>query len=160
TNEDSFESLKEIVGSFLSKITVIILIIYFIFLASLSLGSLVDMVSAVFLPQTPGWILVVSFLLLSINGALKDVKGIELKARIYLFHVVFTWHLITFIRFPAIKVFDVLPLVEYGWRARLIAAVLPSTIWSELFLMRTMPLRHIREKRFFWGALLGVFANM
>ncbi len=160
TNEDSFESLKEIVGSFLSKITVIILIIYFIFLASLSLGSLVDMVSAVFLPQTPVWILVVSFLLLSINGALKDVKGIALTASILFFIVMFTGHSITFINFPERKLSDLLPLLEYGWKPVLLGAVLLSTIWIELLFMLMIPIRNIREKRFFWVALLGVFANM
>ncbi|HEX6594743.1 MAG TPA: endospore germination permease [Bacillota bacterium] len=159
-DKDILVSLKKMLGNVLGVLTVTTLVIYFLFLASLSLASLVDMISTVFLPQTPVWVLVVSFLLLSINGALKDVKGIALTASILFFIVMFTGHSLTFINFPERRLSDLLPVLEYGWKPVILGTVLLSTIWIELLFMLIIPIRNIREKRFYFVALLGVFANV
>src|SRR5690625_140542 len=125
-------ALRKVLGNFLAIFTILLLFIYFSFLTSLSIASIVDMVSTIFLPATPVWVLVISFLLLSIYGATKSVKGIALTAGVLFFTVMFTGHSITFINFRERELFDLLLLLEYGWKPVLLGTLLLITVWIEL----------------------------
>lgn len=149
-----------ILGRYLAHFTFVVLTIYFIFLTSLSIISLVDMVNVVFLPATPIWALILSFLLLSMYGASKQVKGIALTAGILFFTVMFTGHSITFINFRERDFFDMLPLLEYGWKPVFIGAIFLSNVWMELLFLLVIPFQNIRERGLFTVWIVGLLANV
>lgn len=153
-------ALRKVLGNFLAIFTILLLFIYFSFLTSLSIASIVDMVSTIFLPATPVWVLVISFLLLSIYGATKSVKGIALTAGVLFFTVMFTGHSITFINFRERELFDLLPLLEYGWKPVLLGTLLLSNVWIELLFILVIPIKSMREKRIFAVWSLGIIANV
>lgn len=154
------KSINLMLGNLMARLTFLTLMIYFIFLTALSISSLVDMVNVVFLPETPLWALIISFLILSMYGATKDVKGIALTAGIVLFVVMFTGHSITFINFRDRDLFDILPLLEYGWKPVFIGAILLSNVWIEMLFLLVIPLKNNQEKGLLIIWIIGVFANV
>jgi len=159
-NEPIPKALKKALGKSLAIITMLLLLIYFIFLASISIAVLVDMVSAIFLPATPLLALVVSFLLLSMYGATKSVKGIALTAGILLFTVLLTGHSIKFINFPERDLSDLFPILEFGWKPVYLGVVLLSNTWIELLLLLVIPIKSIHEKRTLTVWIVGLGANV
>src|SRR5690625_2526550 len=121
---------------------------------------MVEMTNVAFLPQTPLWILMVSYLLLSMYGATKSAKGIALTAGILFFTVMFTGHSITFINFPERDLLDLLPILENGWKPVFFGTILLSNVWIELLFLLVIPIKDIQEKRFLTVLILGLIANV
>ena len=154
------DSLHHLLGPVMTKVTTGFFLVYFFFLAILSLAAVTEMVRAGFLVGTPFFVIVLIFLLLSMYGATKTVKGIALTAGILFFTVMFTGHSITFINFPERDLNDLLPLLENGWKPVWLGTMLFSTTWIEALFLIVIPIENIREKRFLFVWFLSVLANI
>lgn len=159
-DEPICKAQKSLFGNFASNGIAILFFLYFTFLASLSIAALIDMVNASFLIATPSWILVAVFLLLSMYGAAKGAKGIALTAGILFFIVMLTGHSITFTNFRERDIYELMPLLEHGWKPVLLGALLFSTVWIELLFLLTIPLEHPCKKYTFTLWLVSVIANV
>ena len=154
------KAFKQLQGNVVTIISLFLFLVFFVFLTALSIASLIEMISVAFLPETPIWALVVSFLLLSMYGASKSIKGIALTAGILFFTVMFTGHSITFINFPERDLLDLLPLLENGWKPVFFGTILLSNVWIELLFLLVIPIKDIKEKRLFSVLSLGLIANV
>ena len=154
------DSLIHLIGPVITKVTISLFFIYFLFLASLSLAAVIDMIHAAFLQVTPLIVLILVFLFLSMYGARKSVKGIALTAGILFFTVMLTGHSISFVNFPERDLFELLPFLENGWKPVWLGTILLSNTWIEALFLIVIPIENIREKRFLfvWG--LGILANV
>ena len=160
TKKTAYSSLKNILGNFLTTAITVLFFVYFLFLTSLSIATLIEMTNTAFLPETPIWVLVVSILLLSMYGSSKGIKGIAITAGLLFFTVMFTGHSITFINFPERDLHDLLPLLENGWKPVFFGTILLSNVWIELLFLLIIPIKNIQEKRLFSVLLLGLIANI
>lgn len=154
------DSLNDLLGTAISKAIMVVFFIYFFFLAALSLAAVVEMVRAGFLVATPLFVLTLIFLLLSMYGSRKTVKGLALTATILFFMVMLTGHSITFINFPERDLYDLLPFLENGWTPVLLGTILLSNVWIEALFLMVIPIKDIREKRLLLIWCLSVLANV
>lgn len=156
----SYTSFRTMLGSIFSIGIIILLGCYFIFLASITLGSMVDMVSTSFLPETPLWFLIISFLLLSIYGAAKNIKDIALIAGLLFFIVIISGHFLTFTNFPERELHDLLPVLEHGWTPVFWGTLLLSNVWIEFLFLLVISIKKPQEKRLLFIWFLGAAANV
>lgn len=153
------EWLTLLLGKWVAKIVVVILIIYFLFLTVVSYSSLINLIYIGFLSDTPRWALALWFLIFFVYAALKGVKRIALTAGILTFIGMVTGHTVTLMDAVKKEWGYLLPVLEFGWTPVILGTLLLTNIWIELFLLLIIPIKHTETKKCFWYWGAGVFLN-
>ncbi len=125
----------------------IIFSVYFLFLASFSAASLLDMVKAAFLTLTPLWALTVGFMLASLYIAIKSYKNIAMVAGVLAYVSVLSGILIATFDASEKKWGNIFPIMENGWQPVGNGAVMLCSIWAEMLFLLFIPVDRRKETK-------------
>lgn len=153
------ELFTHLLGKWGSIFIFFLFVIYFLFLTILSVASLVDFVYIGFFPETPIPALIIWFLIFSTYATLKGYKHVALTAGVLTCIGLITGHTVTLMDSSKKDWSEMLPLLEYGWTPSLIGSLILISIWVELLLLLCVPIRNIKEKRFFLVWTIGILLN-
>lgn len=153
------EMFTELLGRWGSILLRMLLILYFLFLTILSFAALVDFVYIGFFPETPIIALIIWFMIFFLYAVLKGYKQIALTAGILGVIGMLTGHTITLMDSQMKDWSEMFPLLEFGWSPAIWGALILTSIWVELLLLLCVPIKNIREKRFFLFWIVGILIN-
>lgn len=141
--------LSHILGKWFGRLFIFLFIIYFLFLTILSYATLVDFVQIGFLTDTPRMAIMLWFLIFFVYAAIKGIKRIALTAGVLTLIGMITGHMLTLMDTPKKDWEELLPILEFGWSPALWGALILISIWVEMLLLLCLPIKDIREKRFY-----------
>lgn len=152
----STEMLFHLFGKWGGRLVTLLFILYFLFLTILSFAALIDFVYIGFFPNTPIIALTIWFLIFFLYAAAKGFKRIALTAGVLTLIGVVTGHTITLMDSKFKDWNEMLPLLEFGWEPPLWGSLILISIWMELLLLLFIPIKNVREKRFFLMWIIGI----
>lgn len=153
------EILVHLLGKWIGRVFIVILILYFSFLMVLSFAALVDLTFILFLPNTPIIAILAWFWIFFIYAAAKGIKRIALTASVLTIASIFTGHMVTLLDSGQKEWKHLLPILEFGWSPVLWGALILVSIWIELLQLLCIPIKNIHEKRFFLIWVIGILLN-
>lgn len=155
-NSSPDEMFADLLGKWGSRLFRLLFIVYFLFLTITSFASLVDFVYIGFLPDTPILALIIWFLIFFLYATAKGHRYIALTAGLLALIGVVTGHTLTLMDSKYKDWNEILPLLEFGWGPPLWGSLILISIWIELLFLLFLPLKDIRQKRFFLMWLIGI----
>lgn len=158
-NNNISEIVVNILGKWVGKGIIFVLILYFSFLMIFSFSNLVDLIYIVFLPDTPRNVTLIWFWVFVIYAASKGIKRIALTACVLT--------LVSMVIGPFISILatiqkdwkQLMPFIEYGWSPVMWGTLLLISVWMELLLLLCVPIKDIQAKRFFLYWVVGILLN-
>jgi|SRR5690625_1181850 len=151
---------EDLLGKWGGRFLRLIFIVYFLFLTILSFASLIDFVYISFFPETPIIALIIWFLIFFLYTAAKGYRGIALTAGLLALIGIVTGHTITLMDSKFKDWNEMLPLLEFGFAPSIWGGLILTSIWMELLLLLCIPIKNIKEKRFYLFWVVGILINV
>lgn len=157
--DSASELLRKILGKWGGRFFCVLFSGYFSFLMILTFASLIDLVFILFLPDTPLVAIIAWFWVFFLYAAAKGVKRIALTSAVLGFIGMTTGHTITLLDSSKKDWSHLLPILEFGWSPVILGTIILTSIWVELLLLLCLPMKNIKEKRFFFFWVIGIILN-
>lgn len=146
----------DLLGKWGNRLFRLLFIAYFLFLTITSFASLVDFVYIGFFPDTPILALIIWFLIFFLYATAKGYKHIALTSGLLALIGIVTGHTLTLMDSKYKDWNEILPLLEFGWGPPFWGGLILTSIWIELSFLLFLPIKDIRQKRFFLMWLIGI----
>lgn len=158
--EQDFHSVTvHLYGKLVGNVIVILLGTYFAWLGVLSVSRLADMVQIGFMPETPLWIIVASFMVACWYAVNKGMKTIAFAAGVLMVISIPIGYIVSILSVPLKDFHSLKPILEFGWSPAFIGALVIISVWMELLFLMVIPLEKSGMEKIFRIWSFGIIWN-
>ncbi|WP_216829635.1 GerAB/ArcD/ProY family transporter [Alkalihalobacterium elongatum] len=155
-----FERTMKLFGNVLGPVLLFIWFVYFLFLASLTVSGLSEMLHIGFFEETPSWFFGILFSALIFYSVMKGIKIIAWCAGVLTIIIMISGHTISLMLSDQRTWQHLLPILEYGFTPVFWGVFIITAMWAEIFSLAVFNFRKSESKVMLNILLISVLINV